>query len=123
MHICPLSIIRSQELLLKEIMRMHGFSTSIVSDRYRIFFSTFWTELFRLHDTTLKKSTAHHPQTDGQTEIVNRDLETYLRCFVGGALKVGPSGFHGLNSLTTLHLTHLRRCLPLRLCMGVIHLM
>ena len=66
-------------LYLTHVVKLHGIADSIVSDRGSVFISSFWKALQDLLHTTLKFSTAYHPQTDGQTERVNAILENYLR--------------------------------------------
>lgn len=64
-----------------QIFRLYGAPKAIVSDRDPVFTSQFWTEFMKLNGVQLKLSTAFHPQTDGQSEVVNRCLENYLRSY------------------------------------------
>ena len=54
----------------------------------------FWQELFRLAGTELTLSTSYHPQTNGQTEIVNKWLEGYLRNYVSGQQRAWLKSLH-----------------------------
>ena len=65
------------------IVRLHGFPTSIVSDRDPIFTSHLWRDLFRLAGVKQRLSMAFHSQTDGQSEVVNKVIAMYLRYATG----------------------------------------
>ena len=69
------------QIVLREVVRLHGTPRSITSDRGPIFTSAYWNEFCNHLHTKRQLSTAFHPQTDGQTERQNQTLEQYLRIF------------------------------------------
>lgn len=70
------------ELYLWEIIRLHGFPSSIVSDRDTKFTAIFWKELHRIVGTKLMMSTSFHPQTDGASERAIQTISKMLRSMV-----------------------------------------
>jgi hypothetical protein len=71
------------ELLRTRVYMHHGSPLEIVSDRDPRFTSKFSQAMYKLTGCRAAFSTAYHPQSDGQTERVNRILEDYLRHYVG----------------------------------------
>jgi hypothetical protein len=69
------------KLFFERVWVHFGIPQSIISDRDNRFLSTFWSSLWSMLDTKLTKSTAFHPQTDGQTEVVNRMIVHILRMY------------------------------------------
>ncbi|GJW15316.1 hypothetical protein Tco_0019449 [Tanacetum coccineum] len=73
---------RLARLYLNEIVARHGVLISIISNRDSRFISRFWQSMQEALGTRLDMSTAHHPQTDGQSERTIQTLEDMLRVCV-----------------------------------------
>nr|XP_023922292.1 uncharacterized protein LOC112033747 [Quercus suber] len=80
----PYTAAKVANLYLHFVFKLHGMPSTIVSDRDPVFNSLFWKELMKLQGVSLAMSSAYHPQSDGQIEVVNKSLEHYLRAFAAG---------------------------------------
>ena len=69
-------------MFIREVFKHHGLPKTIISDRGPQFISTLWQSLCKQLGIDARPSTAHHPQTDGQTERANQDVERSLRTYV-----------------------------------------
>ena len=85
-HFLPINIRFSLEklahLYIKEIIKLHGVPSSIISDRDPRFTSRFWDNLQKSLGTKVRLSSAYHPQTDGQSERTIQSLEDLLRACI-----------------------------------------
>ena len=77
-------------LFRDNIWKLHRLSESIVSDRGLHFVAEITKELDRILEIKMRLSKSYHPQTDGQTERMNQELEQYLRFFIDYKQKNWP---------------------------------
>src|SRR5258708_18966079 len=69
-------------LFLEHVWHHHGLLEEVISDCGPTFISNFSHELAALLGVKLTPSTSYHPQTDGQMEHANQEIEAYLHVFV-----------------------------------------
>ncbi|GIM07429.1 hypothetical protein Vretimale_11548, partial [Volvox reticuliferus] len=74
---------QTARLFFDNVVRLHGIPKSVISDRGPQFGGKFWASLGDLVNVRVNLSTAYHPQTDGQTERMNRTFGDMLRTYAG----------------------------------------
>ena len=74
----PYTAKSAADLFVKEVVKLHGYPKSIVSDRDKVFLSGFWKELFRLAGTQLNRSSAYHLN---QTAKLKCSIEEWRHTF------------------------------------------
>jgi hypothetical protein len=85
-HIEPVNMeINAEEvakLMCDHVIRYHRLPEKVISDRDKRYLGNFMMELYKLLGIKANVSTVFRPQTDGQTERANQEIEQYLRIFI-----------------------------------------
>ena len=71
--------IHGENLFVAHVFQDLGLPVMIISDRDKLFTSDFWKQFMKRLEVEHKYSTAYHPQTDGQTEVMNKVVEEVIR--------------------------------------------
>ncbi|KAJ8495303.1 hypothetical protein ONZ45_g12913 [Pleurotus djamor] len=70
------------KLFIAKVINVFGLPSRIICDRDKRWMSGFWKTIMNRYNSRLAVSSAHHPQTDGQTENLNATIEMMLRGYV-----------------------------------------
>ena len=70
------------KLFVERVVHVYGMPHRIITDRDKWWATGFWKMVVALHSSKMALSSSHHPQMDGQTEIVNATIEQMLRAYV-----------------------------------------
>ena len=68
------------DLLVRHVFSLHCIPTDIVSDRAPQFTSQVWRAFCKVLDAPPSHSSGLHPQSNGQSERANQEMEAALRC-------------------------------------------
>ena len=70
------------EIYRNKIWKIHVIPRKILSNRGPQFASRFMKELMKALGTKRMLSTVYHPQSDGQTERINQEIEMFLQHYI-----------------------------------------
>src|SRR3954471_3179763 len=70
------------QIFRDHVFKLHRMPEKVISDRGPQFVSKFIQSLYQMLEVTGKPSTTYHPQTDGQMERVNQEIERYLQTYI-----------------------------------------
>jgi len=93
-------------LFRDNMWKLHGLPESIILDRGPQFTAGLMRKLNEILGIKSKLSMVFHPQTDGQTERVNQEIEQYLRMFIDHRQEQWPEWL-GTTEFTYNNKTHL----------------
>ncbi|GJX34061.1 retrotransposable element Tf2 [Tanacetum coccineum] len=80
----PFTTSQVAQVFLDNVYKLHGMSNTIVSDRDKILIINSWQLCLKSHEGSIVLSTAIIPTVlHGQTEVVNKCVECYMRCMTG----------------------------------------
>jgi hypothetical protein len=95
-----------------------GLPTSIILDRDTRFLGEFWTSLWRMMDTKLKRIMDFHPQIDGQTEVVNQTAVHFLRGYCSKHPELWDDQIHYIQHAYNRALHSFTQCSSFETCFG-----